>query len=155
MSGVRQFVAGAVLVLTLAGCAARTGAPVTGWRAWTVDPRTSQVVQDDTLTATYEACQATNREQLAQAEALCRDSSNPNCPGALNAMRALQCAPVAMAAPAGPSGTDRFLQIVSILAAARAGRSSTGMVMGPIQWNAYGPGVHMDGTGRAVQLVPR
>jgi len=150
-----RLVVGSILVFTLAGCAAHAPTSTTVWRAWTVDPRTSQVVQDDTLTATYEACQATNREQLAQAEALCRDSSNPNCPGALNAMRTLQCAPVAMAAPAGPSGTDRFLQIVSILAAARAGRSSTGMVMGPIQWNAYGPGVHMDGTGRAVQLVPR
>jgi hypothetical protein len=150
-----RLVVGLILVFTLAGCAAHAPTSTTGWRAWTIDPRTSQVVQDESLAPSYEACQAGIRDTITQATALGRDSSNPKCPGGLNALRAAQCAPVAIAAPAGPSGTDRFLQVLAILAAARGGRSSAGMVMGPIQWNAYGPGVHMDGTGRAVQLVPR
>jgi hypothetical protein len=123
-------------------------------RAWTIDPRTSQVVQDESLAPSYEACQAGIRDTITQATALCRDSSNPKCPGGLNALRAAQCAPVAIAAPAGPSGTDRVFQVLAILAAARSGHSSA-VVSGPVQWNAYGPGVHMVATGRAVQLVPR
>jgi hypothetical protein len=119
-----------------------------------VDPRTSQIIQGDTF-ATYEGCQATNRKELAQAEALCLNSTNPICPALLSAARAAQCAPVTVTAPSGPSGMDRFLQVLAIMAAARGGGSSAGTVMGPIQWNAYGPGVHMDATGRAVQLVPR
>src|SRR5262249_17813235 len=129
----RQLVAGAVLGLTLAGCAARTG--VTGWRAWTIDPRTSQVVQEETLAPTYEACQACIREGIRQVEEFCRDTSNANCPVALNTMRATQCAPVTVAAPTGPSGMDRFLQVLAILAVARSGHSSAA-VLGPVQWNA-------------------
>jgi hypothetical protein len=155
----RQFVAGTVLVLTLAGCAAHAPmAPTSpaGWRAWTVNPRTSEIVQEETLAPTYEACQAGNREELAQAEALCHNSANPICPEVLNAMEAARCSPagpVTVAAPPSPSAMDYFVQALAIIVAARA--SSPRMVMGPIQWNAYGPGVHMDATGQAVQLVPR
>jgi hypothetical protein len=106
-------------------------------------------VQGGSLAPSYEACQAGIRYETMQATELCRDPSNPYCPNVLNAVRAAQCAPVTIAAPSGPTGTDRFLQVLAILAAARSGHSSAA-VLGPIQWNAYGPGVHMDGTGRAV-----
>jgi hypothetical protein len=75
-------------VLTLAGCAARTGAPAIAWQAWTITPRTSEVVRGDSLAPSYEACQAEIRDTITQATALCRDSSNPNCPAGLNAIRA-------------------------------------------------------------------
>lgn len=149
-----RFVVGSTLVVMLAGCAARTGAPAIAWQGWTINPRTSQVVRGDYLAPSYEACQAANGAELAQAETLCRSSANPICPDVLSAGRAAQCAPVTIAAPAAPSGTDRVLQVLAILAAARSGHSSAA-VLSPIQWNAYGPGVHMDATGRAVELVPR
>jgi hypothetical protein len=115
-----RFVVGSTLALVLTGCAAHT-APATGWRAWTIDPRTSQVVQEDTLAPSYEACQGGIRDGIAQATELYRDTSNPNCPDALNAMRAAQCAPVTVAMPSGPTGMDRFLQVLAILAAANSG----------------------------------
>ncbi|MFO1359585.1 hypothetical protein [Plasticicumulans sp.] len=49
----------------------------------------------------------------------------------------------------------RALQrFIEAQAAASAARPPALPVMGPLQLDAYGPGVHMDQTGRAVRVVP-